>query len=58
MTVHEFLAMIIRNVESVDMGDTKFVIRTPEGDFTPYAFDWDDNIDGKDALVLDVLGHE
>ena len=58
MTVYNFLKILIRNIGSVDIGDTKLIIRTPEGDYEPYAFDWDKDIDGQDALVLDVLGSE
>jgi len=56
MTVHEFMMMLIENIESVDTGDTKFVIRTPDGDYEPYTFTWDDtDLTTDEALVLDVL---
>jgi len=58
MTVHEFLMMLAHNVGSVDMSDTQFVIRTPDGDYTPTVFDWDDDVDGEDGLVLHVLSLE
>ncbi len=57
MTVHEFLMMFADSVQYVDMSDTYILIRTPDGDYQPYTFTWDDTDDG-DALVLDVLAVE
>lgn len=56
MTVHEFLMMFADSVKYVDMSDTKIRIATPNGDYQPYTFTWDES-DG-DTLVLDVLAVE
>lgn len=55
MTVHEFLMMLARDIGSVDMNDTQFVIRLPDGDYTPTVFDWDEDVDGQDGLVLHAI---
>lgn len=56
MTVHEFLGMFVANIGSVDLADTNIMIRTPDGDYQPYAFDWGEF--DKDTLILDVLAVE
>ena len=58
MTVYNFLKILIRNIGSVDIGDTQFIIRTLEGDYETYSLYLDDDIDGQVGLVLDVLGNE
>lgn len=59
MTVHQFLTMLVEACESVDMGDTEIRISTPNGDYQPYTFRWEDTGEDTDeGLVLDVLGVE
>ena len=58
MTVFDFVMTLTANLENIDMNDTHFVIRTPDGDYTPGMFELDEDIDGRDGLVLYVLETE
>lgn len=57
MTVHEFLQTFVDEIGSVDLKDTDILIRTPDGDYEPYTFDWEPEGDyNNDTLLIDVLG--
>lgn len=52
MTALQLLELLAAEV-TTDMANTQVLIRTPDGDYHPYAIDWD-----LDDIIIDVLEAE